>query len=576
MADVVGDFIRGHQAGQAEQDHQQQLEDNKIRSMVLKHQLAGLKIEDQLRAREVAKQQFDLMNNQPAADLPTDTTTTAQPNLPSQNLAGVVNGLVSSRLSGNMGGAPDATAAPAPAPTFTPSPAAQSVAPGTNPVTTTAVRPVTIPGVDAIGDAPAVAPVTIRPKSTEDLAAATVRAELAKALNSTYKVAPGEKVQLHGQTIAEGGPKLIGVPAGGLADASTGGVVTPGPGSLSEFGQFQQTYAEGLGEKSFKDLSPQQKAGVFPAFTKAKQDPAMQALLLATRQAGLDRTKGTSTTPGDFTKTGDDFLQSIPIQWRKTVDKIARYEEDPTKVASMRGGMRETLSQWVNQVNPGYKADEFAVRAPTRKAYTTGTQGQQITAINTAIGHLDQLAPIVARLDNGSFTPGNEAYNKLKTIFGSSKVTNFDTLKDALAGEVASVLSKGSATVSGIAAEKAKINSASSPEQLADYVRTQIPIMGSKLAGLDYAFHQAMGEDDTYSALSPSSKKILAKYGFDPAEHGAAAAASQPPIASTGALAQVKLANGQIQVTAPDGSAHMFATQAAADRFKAAVAGTVK
>ena len=65
----------------------------------------------------------------------------------------------------------------------------------------------------------------------------------------------------------------------------------------------------------------------------------------------------------------------------------------------------------------------------------------------------------------------------------SDKVTNFDTLKDALAGEVDSVLSKSGATVSGIAAAKEKINGANSPTQLAGYAKTIIPILGPKLSG---------------------------------------------------------------------------------------------
>lgn len=254
--------------------------------------------------------------------------------------------------------------------------------------------------------------------------------------------------------------------------------------------------------------------------------------------------------PGDFSKSGEDFLASIPVQWRRTVQKIAHYDEDPTKVASMRGGNREMLMQWVNQVNPGYDASQFTNRAPTRKAYTTGTQGQQITAINTAIGHLDQLAPLVADLNNGSFTPGNKVLNTLSSIFGSAKVTNFETLKDALAGEVASVLSKGAATVSGIAAEKEKIQAASSPAQLAGYVKTLIPLMGSKLASLDYQYHQAMGDEDSFSALSPTSKSVLAKYGFDPAQHTGAGSAG-------------------VSVMSPSGKSYPFPDQASADRFVA-------
>lgn len=224
--------------------------------------------------------------------------------------------------------------------------------------------------------------------------------------------------------------------------------------------------------------------------------------------------------PGDWDKTGSDFLQTVPAQWRKTVEKIANYDEDPTKVSSMRSGMRETLMQWVNQVNPSYDASQFTNRAPTRKAFTTGTQGQQINAINTALGHIDQLDTLVAQLGNGSFTPGNAAWNKVRTIFGSDKVTNFDTLKGALSGEVASVLSKSGATVAGIKDAQEKISNANSPAQLMGYVKTQIPIMGSKLASLDYQFHQAMGPNDAFSALSPDSKRILSRMGFDPSHPG--------------------------------------------------------
>ncbi len=222
---------------------------------------------------------------------------------------------------------------------------------------------------------------------------------------------------------------------------------------------------------------------------------------------------GGSSAVGDFNKTGDDFLSTIPPQWRQTVKKIAQYDEDPTKVASMRGGMREQLTQWVNQVNPEYDAGLFTNRAPTRKAFTTGTQGQQINAINTAIGHIDMLTGLADKLGNGAFVPGNKYWNEIQTAFGADKVTNFDTLKDALAGEVASVLSKGGATVSGIADAQNKIKASNSPQQLKGYIETLIPVMGSKLDALDYQYHQAMGESDPFSALSPESKGILQKHG---------------------------------------------------------------
>jgi len=280
----------------------------------------------------------------------------------------------------------------------------------------------------------------------------------------------------------------------------------PKPPDVGSFTDYVQRGAAALG-KPTSQLTPKDIEQFRKAYQQADDRPRIT----------VNTGPNAPPPPGDFAKTGEDFLATIPAQWRATVKKIAAYDEDPTKVASMRGGNREMLTQWVNQVNPAYKADEFTNRAPTRKAFTTGVQGQQINAINTAIGHIDQLTALADDLQNGGFVPANKAANVVKTMFGGASVTNFDTLKDALAGEVSSVLSKGGATVSGIAEAKEKIHGANSPAQLAGYVKTLIPVMGSKLASLDYQFHQAMGADDPFSALSPDVKRILTKHGFDPA-----------------------------------------------------------
>lgn len=231
--------------------------------------------------------------------------------------------------------------------------------------------------------------------------------------------------------------------------------------------------------------------------------------------------------PGDWAVTGAKFLDTIPADWRKTVEKIARYDEDPNKAVASRGGSRERIMKWVNQVNPDYDQSQFALRSPTRKAFTIGTQGQQINAMNTAMGHLDQLSTLANQLEQGGFVPGNKAWNAIRTAFGSDKVTNFDTLKDALAGEVAGVLSKSGATVSGIQDAKTHISAANSPAQLAGYVNTLIPVLGEKLAAFDYQYKQAMGENDPFSPLSDASKAIIEKHGFDPA-HPKVGQAVQP------------------------------------------------
>jgi hypothetical protein len=205
----------------------------------------------------------------------------------------------------------------------------------------------------------------------------------------------------------------------------------------------------------------------------------------------------------------------------------------------------------VQAINPEFDATQFPNRNKTRQAFTTGTQGQQINAMNTALGHLDQLGSAIKGLDNGNVQVVNSATNFLRTQLGGADVTNFDTLKVALSGELASVLKRSGATDAEIRDVQSTISAKNSPAQLAGYVQTQIPILGSKLNALNYQYHQAMGEKDPFSALSPEAKTVLQKNGFDPAN---------PQIGGGGA---------GISVTAPNGKVYTFKSQADADAFKA-------
>lgn len=262
------------------------------------------------------------------------------------------------------------------------------------------------------------------------------------------------------------------------------------------------------------------------------QDVTGQASVIPPASIQIQNQNG-KNWPGDFEKSGKEFVATIPKQWQRTVEKIANYDEDPTKVASMRGGNREMLTAWVNQVNPSYDASMFTVRAPTRKAFTTGTQGQQITAMNTAIEHLDQLQAAADALANGSFKPGNRAYNYLRDTFGSAMPSNYDTIKNMVDKEVEAVANKGVPTVSGTAEQKALAGTAASPQAIKGYIDTLIPLMGSKVNALHYQYQQAMGPDDPWNPLTPQAKAILEKRGVTPGGTSTAVATAAPVVTAT-------------------------------------------
>jgi len=217
-----------------------------------------------------------------------------------------------------------------------------------------------------------------------------------------------------------------------------------------------------------------------------------------------------------------DAIESMPSS--PIAQAVAEYRTAPPSPRSLTTPAGQAFMAEVLKVNPSYDSTNYQNRQKTRIAYTTGAQGQQGIQLNTMIGHVDDALDAAAAMNNGSFTPANSLYNKVRTTFGDDAVTNFDTFKTAVAGETAKVL-KGVATNAEVESVEKNIGSASSPKQLQTALKDTMRIAGSKLRGLEYNYSQAFPEDKTFSILSPESKSTLTKRGFDPATMKPAAAA---------------------------------------------------
>jgi hypothetical protein len=164
----------------------------------------------------------------------------------------------------------------------------------------------------------------------------------------------------------------------------------------------------------------------------------------------------------------------------------------------------------VAQYDPSFSAD----RANERKAFSSGKQGQNIQALNTATVHLDQLKDAAAALGNGAFVPGNQAYNAVAQTFGAAAPTSFEALKNVAAGELANAY-KGSATDEEIKNISKTITGAQSPNQLAGTLSTQLHALAAKLNTYDEQYHQKI-PNDTFSPVLPTARAVFEKNGIHP------------------------------------------------------------
>lgn len=272
---------------------------------------------------------------------------------------------------------------------------------------------------------------------------------------------------------------------------------------------------------------------------KANADSVFQTLLADAKNQGLDTTdpklrlklqQQAIDTAKDRDPLGERVKQ---LQIQKLQQEIANgtVPTDPASVSDMAKAIAEyrmapisprsaqtpagsALMAQVLKANPAYDATQFAARNKMRTAFTSGTQAQQLTALNTAIEHLGVLNDFAKALDNGTFTPGNELYNRVRTMFGSQAVTNFSFARDIMAGELATAMKKSGATDVEIDRVTNSLSSAASPKQLGDAIRSvAVPMISGKARVMDEQYHAAMGAADPFSVYTPGAQNVLSTIG---------------------------------------------------------------
>ena len=128
---------------------------------------------------------------------------------------------------------------------------------------------------------------------------------------------------------------------------------------------------------------------------------------------------------GDSSKSGEDYLKTLPADDRALVKGIAEGKVNPTTL-STKGGHREHIMNEVLKYNPDYDQQEYGVTGKTEKDFATGKQGNSVRAFNVALEHLDTLGKLGDALNNNDTQGINKVANVWKTQTGDPGPTNFN------------------------------------------------------------------------------------------------------------------------------------------------------
>jgi len=163
----------------------------------------------------------------------------------------------------------------------------------------------------------------------------------------------------------------------------------------------------------------------------------------------------------------------------------------------------------------------------TTQYFTKGKGGQQLTAFNTAMEHLDTLQKLGADLNNTDLQIANKAKQAWAQETGNPAPANFAAAKNAMAGEVAAALKASGATDQEITKVSETFDRSQSPAQLNGAINTYRSLLKTKASNLQKQYEQGMHGRPNFETQS-----------------------------------------GGLTVTAPNGKVYTFKDQASADAFK--------
>lgn len=141
------------------------------------------------------------------------------------------------------------------------------------------------------------------------------------------------------------------------------------------------------------------------------------------------------------------------------------------------------------------------------KDFSTGTQGKQVNAFNTAIDHLSTMDKLSDALQGGDTKAINLIANTVAKQTGAPAPTNFDAAKQIVTAEVIkAVVASGGGVREREEAER-NFSAANSPAQLKGVINTYKQLLGGQLNSLGVQYEANTGRKDFDKKLTGAAKQ---------------------------------------------------------------------
>ena len=171
-----------------------------------------------------------------------------------------------------------------------------------------------------------------------------------------------------------------------------------------------------------------------------------------------------------------------------------------------------------------------ASEAATLRAFSSGLEGRKVTAMNTAINHLETMDKLANALANPSDVQAfNAAASEYAKQTGATAPTNFDAAKQIVAAEVIKAVVQNGGGVKERQEAAEKFSRANTTEQLKGVINSYRDLLGGQLQSLKLQYETGTNRTDFDKRLTPNTRKLLSQSLESAAPTPGAAPVSTPP-----------------------------------------------
>lgn len=222
-------------------------------------------------------------------------------------------------------------------------------------------------------------------------------------------------------------------------------------------------------------------------------------------------TQGTITSKG----FNENVLAGLPKSTANLVRSVADGNIEPTGSTSPFARdpkAQERFMQYVIAFDPSYSKGEPTARSKMVTSFTSGVDGQSLSAAATATDHLARLAKLAATLNNGPVPAANWVGNHIASgVAGSGRQAEFDQQADILAHELARAYKGSNVSDSDVDTFRDMFSAKMSPDQLNKNIAGQAQALDAKVAESRNRYAKVMGDQraQNFEFLPPGAQKTL-------------------------------------------------------------------